>query len=382
MSLLDFSDTPSRGKGTPRKPLRLMIGIGAIAGVVALSSTLAASINLNDGAPVEFGQGIAQTTACSNGESITITPLSSFVNSDDAAFYFTGLTVSDIPESCEGVDFVISAYGATGGALSIFNTSSTVASVWNNAGSFQAGTGTQGVEIESADGSFFTISFTTPAALATDVARVTLQSTNHAPYNCAEDFIGCQVGDTGPGGGTIFYVNDSGFSVPGSACGNNCHNLEYAPSTWRWKQLRDLYFVTGDSSMGQHYTWGGHTGTFLRTNRVEDGVKNGTGDQAIGAGFMNTYQMHNREPDQTIASPVRLYAGTNNSAGQWYVPSLWELKAIHESSAFVSGNFAQDYYTSSSENSDVFYYMFDFTNGTMPIENRNSPSNVRPIRAF
>jgi hypothetical protein len=48
-----------------------MIGIGAIAGVVALSSTLAASINLNDGAPVEFGQGIAQTTACSNGETNT-----------------------------------------------------------------------------------------------------------------------------------------------------------------------------------------------------------------------------------------------------------------------------------------------------------------------
>lgn len=382
MSLLDFSNTPSRGKGTPRKPLRLMIGIGAIAGIVALSSTLAASINLNDGAPVEFGQGIAQTTACSNGEIISITPSSSFVNSDDAAFYFTGLTVSDIPESCEGVDFVISAYNTSGDALSIFNTSSTVASVWNNAGNFQAGTGTQGVEIESTDGSFFTINFTVPAALATNVAGVTLQSTNHAPYNCAEDFIGCQVGDTGPGGGTIFYVNDSGFSVPGSACGNNCHNLEYAPSTWRWKQLRDLYFVTGDMSMGQHYTWGGHTGTFLRTNRVEDGVKNGTGDQAIGAGFMNTYQMHNREPDQTIASPVRLYAGTNNSAGQWYVPSLWELKAIHESSAFVSGNFAQDYYTSSSENSDVFYYMFDFTNGTMPIENRNSPSNVRPIRAF
>lgn len=382
MSLLDFSDTPSRGKGTPRKPLRLMIGIGAIAGVVALSSTLAASINLNDGAPVEFGQGIAQTTACSNGESITITPLSSFVNSDDAAFYFTGLTVSDIPESCEGVDFVISAYGTTGGALSIFNTSSTVASVWNNAGSFQAGTGTQGVEIESADGSFFTINFTVPAALATDVARVTLQSTNHAPYNCAEDFIGCQVGDTGPGGGTIFYVNDSGFSVPGSACGNNCHNLEYAPSTWRWQDLRDFGFLTGDMSMGQYYTWGGHTGTFLRTNLVPDGVKDGTGDQAIGAGFMNTYQMHNREPNATIASPVRLYAGTNNSAGQWYIPSLWELKAIHESSSFASGNFIQETYTSSSERSEVFYYMFDFTNGSMPHENRNSPSNVRPIRAF
>jgi hypothetical protein len=383
MSLLNLSETPKRGKATPRKSLKLVLGIGVISGAFALSSTLAANIALNGGGNVEFGQGVAQTTACSDGESLIVTPLSSFTNAaGGGAFNFTGVTVSDIPASCEGVDFVISAYNTSGDALSIFNTSSTVASVWNNAGNFQAGTGTQGVEIESTDGTFFTINFTVPAALATNVARVTLQSTKHADYNCADDFIGCRVGDTGPGGGTIFYVNDSGFSVPGSACGNNCHNLEYAPSTWRWKQLRELYFVTGDQNMGQHYTWGGHTGTFLRTNRVEDGVKNGTGDQAIGAGFMNTYQMHNREPDQTIASPVRLYAGTNNSAGQWYIPSLWELKAIYESSAFASGNFFQETYTSSSENSDVFYYFFDVTNGNMSIENRNSPSLVRPIRAF
>ena len=178
MSLLDFSDTPSRGKGTPRKPLRLMIGIGAIAGVVALSSTLAASINLNDGAPVEFGQGIAQTTACSNGDSLTITPMSSFVNSDDAAFYFTGLTVSDIPESCEGVDFVISAYGATGDALPIFSETNTIATVYNNAGTFEEGIQSTGTTVNSGDGEF-TVTFNSPVALSANVMRVTLQSSKH-----------------------------------------------------------------------------------------------------------------------------------------------------------------------------------------------------------
>jgi hypothetical protein len=381
MPMLDFSETPSRGKATPRKSLKLVLGIGVISGAFALSSTLAANIALNDSGTVEFGQGIAQTTACSNGDSLIVTPLSSFTNAAGAgSFKFTAVTVSDIPESCRGVDFVISAYNTSGDALAIFNTDSTVASVWNNNGSFQAGTGTQGVEIESTTGSF-TINFTTPAALATNVARVTLQSTKHADYNCADDFIGCRVGDLGPGGGTIFYVNDSGFSVPGSVCGNNCHNLEYAPSTWTW-EVGYSGLSSGDQGMFLHASWGEHTGTFLRTNRVPDSVKNGTGDQAIGAGYMNTLQMRNRNPINSIAVPVRQYAGTNNSAGQWYIPSLYELKAIYDSSAFTGGSFIRDLYTSSSEETDIFYWCMDFIDGSMSRENRGGTALIRPIRAF
>jgi hypothetical protein len=359
----------------------MVLGIGVISGAFALSSTLAANIALNDGGNVEFGQGVAQTTACSDGQSLIVTPLSSFTNAaGEGSFDFTGVTVSEIPDSCNGVDFVISAYNTTGDALAIFNTDSTAASVWNNNGTFQAGAGTQGVDIESASGSF-TINFTTPAALATNVARVTLQSTKHADYSCAVDFIGCQVGDAGPGGGTIFYVNDSGFSVPGSACGNNCHNLEYAPSTWTW-EVGYSGPTSGDAGMFQHASWGEHTGTFLRTNRVPDSVKNGTGDQAIGAGYMNTLQMRNRNPTRSIAVPVRQYAGTNNSAGQWYIPSLYELKAIYDSSAFASGSFIREGYTSSSEESDIFYWYVDFFDGSMPRENRGGSALIRPIRAF
>ena len=381
MPMLDFSETPSRGKATSRKSLKMVLGIGVISGAFALSSTLAANIALNDGGNVEFGQGITQTTACSDGQSLIVTPLSSFTTAaGEGSFDFTGVTVSEIPDSCDGVDFVISAYNTTGDALAIFNTDSTAASVWYNNGTFQAGAGTQGVDIESASGSF-TINFTTPAALATNVARVTLQSTKHADYSCAVDFIGCQVGDAGPGGGTIFYVNDSGFSVPGSACGNNCHNLEYAPSTWTW-EVGYSGPSSGDAGMYQHASWGEHTGTFLRTNRVPDSVKNGTGDQAIGAGYMNTLQMRDRNPTRSIAVPVRQYAGTNNSAGQWYIPSLYELKAIYDSSAFASGSFIREGYTSSSEESDIFYWYVDFNDGSMPRENRGGSALIRPIRAF
>ena len=93
------------------------MGIGALAAVLAVASTLAANININSG-PVEFGQGVAQTTACSGDTQIIVTPQSNFVNSESStSFSFTGVSISNIPEECLGVDFKISAYGESGGAL-------------------------------------------------------------------------------------------------------------------------------------------------------------------------------------------------------------------------------------------------------------------------
>jgi hypothetical protein len=74
MSILNFDNPSRRNFG---KPFKVVLGIGALAAVVAVASTLAANININSG-PVEFGQGVAQTTACD--DSITVTPQSRFIN--------------------------------------------------------------------------------------------------------------------------------------------------------------------------------------------------------------------------------------------------------------------------------------------------------------
>jgi hypothetical protein len=114
MSILNFDGPSGRNFG---KPLKVVLGIGALAAVVAVASTLAANININSG-PVEFGQGVAQTTACSGDTQIIVTPQSNFVNSESStSFSFTGVSISNIPEECLGVDFKISAYGESGGAL-------------------------------------------------------------------------------------------------------------------------------------------------------------------------------------------------------------------------------------------------------------------------
>ncbi len=83
-----------------------------VIGIFALGSTLASDINLNSNTAVEFGQGVAQTTACTGNESLVVTPLSNFDNSA-STFSLTDITISNIPDNCIGKDFRISLYSNT-----------------------------------------------------------------------------------------------------------------------------------------------------------------------------------------------------------------------------------------------------------------------------
>jgi len=75
-----------------------------------LQATLAANINLNSQKIVEFGQGFSAYTACSGNQSLSIQPKNIF---DGNAFYLKSVAVSNIPSSCIGNDFNLSAYGSS-----------------------------------------------------------------------------------------------------------------------------------------------------------------------------------------------------------------------------------------------------------------------------
>ena len=190
MSLLNFSDSGQKPAGR-RKPLRAILGIGALVGAVTLGSTLAASINLNDSGPVEFGQGIAQTVACSGNDSIIVTPTSSFINADGAgAYYFTSVTLSSIPSGCIGVDFTIAAYDNSGNIMRLASSFCSLVGekpVVNFNGSNSAPTdesiNEMFSEVTDADSSSFTLSWIdglpngcSSAASAEDVYRITIES--------------------------------------------------------------------------------------------------------------------------------------------------------------------------------------------------------------
>ena len=71
----DDSVAPVTPKSKKLKVAKAAVGIGALASLTGLGSTLAANISLNNDANVEFGQGVAQTAACDE-DGFTITPVS------------------------------------------------------------------------------------------------------------------------------------------------------------------------------------------------------------------------------------------------------------------------------------------------------------------
>lgn len=137
MEILNLGGSNDSSGPAPKKKFKVLLGVGLLAAVMGMGSTLAASITLSSGSPVEFGQGVAATTACDS--SLTVTPFSTYVNSSDSAkadFLFSSVTISNLDTAttntstgvgCGGRYLVLKAYTdtttagtnyATGGLLS------------------------------------------------------------------------------------------------------------------------------------------------------------------------------------------------------------------------------------------------------------------------
>ena len=168
---LDSSRGPRSGKS-----LKLVFGIGGLIAAIAIGSTLAANININSG-PVEFGQGVAQTAACDG--SITVSPMSSFVNSVDTStlgsFLFTGIQVSDVDSSvgkCQGKTLTFKAYGDTEtAALATYV-------VYVGEDAFSSGNGTITDSGIGTSSSSFTLTFDPATISASDVYKITVESSD------------------------------------------------------------------------------------------------------------------------------------------------------------------------------------------------------------
>ena len=111
MEILNLGGVNEPSERPSKKKLKVIIGIGVLAGVMGMGSTLAASITLNGGTAVEFGQGVQLVTACDNA--ITVTPASEFVNSTtsgQANFRLASVSLTDIGDGCLGKKIRITAY--------------------------------------------------------------------------------------------------------------------------------------------------------------------------------------------------------------------------------------------------------------------------------
>ena len=371
MSLLDFNDAAPKSGGSKRS-LKYLFGIGALVGVIALGSTLAASINLNSGAPVEFGQGVAQTVAC-DSDGITLTPYSTFYNDEEASnFYFSSIKVSGVSSNCSGITFKLRAY-MNGNNDPLYWPSSpngdsfefgfTASGEWSYVASCMAIT--NGIT-NSTDNNSATINWSgciPEVSLAGEVDRITLETSD----NPNSGVFPLEVGSVGPGGGIIFYIDSEGFAC-GTDLQSTCNYLEAAPKTW-------------------------DSGTFDTAEVWCSNSNSAPGTLAsIGSGALNTELMKSSCTGTTAANQVSDL--TLGGESDWYIPSQDEAVEFYNNRSVFTGTYQLSgddnnsdparYLTSTESSGDPgseFFYVKWF-NGVAEPGWKLGPWSVRPIRAF
>jgi hypothetical protein len=170
------------------------------------------------------------------------------------------------------------------------------------------------------------------------------------------------LGDTGPGGGKIFYVSEAGFTYYQiDTTGITAHYLEAAPS--------DISETKAWASSAYIPISNGGTGSWVDIS--------GTG-WAIGTGRLNTASILATDTDAPAAKACNEYS--NNGKNDWFLPSKDELNQLYTNRDSV-GNLA-DYYWSSSQNDNYRSWYQLFSSGYQDYNYKYGPLTVRPVRAF
>jgi hypothetical protein len=234
------------------------------------------------------------------------------------------------------------------------------------------------------------------------------ETTTTVPPTCAQGGT-CIVGDTGPGGGVVFYVHsdaDNMFTSNGSDCGTTCRYLEVTSSdistALEWA-----------ASVGTCFVDTGSTAANCQTGSVYDEavspgqVASRTASLAIGMGMTNT-NLHYRLMTTNGSAVVTSYAAglawdyTNNGKSDWHLPSNDEMNelckyarqqttgdptVLCDNTGALRSGFAADYYWSSSEvhaSGAPVGREFGFADGSAGASNSSKSwqLRVRAVRAF
>ena len=206
------------------------------------------------------------------------------------------------------------------------------------------------------------------------------------------------LGDTGPGGGKIFYYSSAGFSCgpsftdTGSPTGGKCNYLEVAPSGWNTGADPSLAWAT--------FNWANEVPNVTKKN------SNWNTAAGIGLGYKDSRAIVTYGNDATSAAgAARAYTGGSKS--DWYLPSPVESNLLCQWARGVassitttctggtlnsatygasSAGFAGDFYWTSTQGDGYPNYAstfhFSLPDPTQGSRQKNTLNKVRPIRAF
>lgn len=195
-----------------------------------------------------------------------------------------------------------------------------------------------------------------------------------APTVTGTDCIGAKctykVGDTGPGGGIIFFVdyNDIYTSIK---------YLEAAPVGWGSSITVNQGGLTGETTgsatVDPVMKWCSDTSTLLSLDLWTH--------SGVGKGATNT-----STADTTCAGGA-IQAAADYAGGSkidWFLPSVGEVMLMYTNmrQIGVGGFVSYSYYWSSSENSATYAWIQYFLGGYQDLSFKSGARYVRPVRAF
>jgi len=152
---------------------------------------------------------------------------------------------------------------------------------------------------------------------------------------CLDGRAKCEVGDTGPGGGKVFYAPGGTFTETGAACDSSCRYLEAAPAGWNGGA------GSGDPSL----MWAGDDGSPF--GQCIENPTPGAAGYGIGSGFANTAAIMAACPDSSGGNSAPAAFAAHTYGGGWFLPSLEELNQLDVSG--VGGLVSNIVYWSSSQ---------------------------------
>lgn len=178
-----------------------------------------------------------------------------------------------------------------------------------------------------------------------------IQPTPYVEFDPAYD-----IGDTGPGGGKIFYISPGGFFSGTDGNEAICHYLE----AW----TTDLVTSEGSETMA----WSATTNSSVTTAR------------RIGAGRANTYRaiLQNGTANRAV---TLCNSFSNNGFSDWFLPSLDESDAMYFQKTVIGG-FQSAFYWTSTELDATGCWFQNFAVGSQSNSQKTVAYRVRPVRSF
>jgi hypothetical protein len=167
------------------------------------------------------------------------------------------------------------------------------------------------------------------------------------------------VGNTGPGGGKIFYKSATPFAC-GPTLNLTCTYLEAAPPI-------------GYDLSGLSWSTGGNRNISVP----------GAYETAIGTGYKNSLAIAAQTGNEAgTSAAMTARASTGGGMTDWYLPSKDELNQLRNNKDAIGGGFHTTNYWSSTETNSSNASKQHFNGSAQGSSPKSAGESFRPIRAF